>query len=65
VLGDDVELTVGDYADSASVAAALDGIDRIFLPPHIGTSDQPLPGPATTTLRPPPAVVKNPITKTG
>jgi transposase len=30
------------------------------LPPHIDTSDQPLPGPAPTTLRPPSLAVKNP-----
>jgi uncharacterized protein YbjT (DUF2867 family) len=31
VLGDDVDLAVGDYGDSASVAAALHGVDRLFL----------------------------------
>lgn len=31
LLGDDVELAVGDYGDPASVAAALDHVDRVFL----------------------------------
>jgi uncharacterized protein YbjT (DUF2867 family) len=31
VLGDDVELTVGDFADSASVRASLDGVERVLL----------------------------------
>ena len=35
------------------------------LPPHIDTSDQPLPGPATPTLRPPLVAVKNPVIRTG
>ncbi len=30
----------------------------VYLPPHIDTSDQPLPGPATPTLQPPPATRK-------
>ena len=32
--------------------------------PHIDTSDQPLPGPAPTTLRPAPALRKRPLTPT-
>lgn len=31
VLGDRVELTTGDLADPASIRAALDGVDRVFL----------------------------------
>jgi uncharacterized protein YbjT (DUF2867 family) len=31
VLGPGVELAIGDYADPASVEAALDGVDRLFL----------------------------------
>lgn len=31
---------------------ASHGSSPVDLPPHIDTSDQPLPGPATTTLRP-------------
>lgn len=31
LLGDDVDLAFGDYDDPASVAAALDGVDRVFL----------------------------------
>jgi uncharacterized protein YbjT (DUF2867 family) len=31
LLGDDVELAVGDYADPASVRRALDGVERPFL----------------------------------
>lgn len=31
VLGDDVELAVGDFADAQSLAAAMEGIDRVFL----------------------------------
>jgi uncharacterized protein YbjT (DUF2867 family) len=30
-LGDDVEIAVGDFEDSASIRAALDGVDRVFL----------------------------------
>jgi transposase len=35
------------------------------LPPDIGTSDQPLPGPAPTTLPPPPARKTTPAARTG
>jgi uncharacterized protein YbjT (DUF2867 family) len=31
LLGEDVELAVGDYGDPTSIAAALDGVDRVFL----------------------------------
>lgn len=31
LLGDDVELAIGDYGDPSSVAAAFDGVDRLFL----------------------------------
>lgn len=31
VLGPDVELAVGDFADPASIARAMDGVDRVFL----------------------------------
>jgi uncharacterized protein YbjT (DUF2867 family) len=30
-LGDDIEIVVGDFEDPASIRAALDGIDRVFL----------------------------------
>ena len=33
--------------------------------PHTGTSDQPLPGPAPTTLRPPASPVKSPLRTAG
>ena len=33
--------------------------------PHTGTSDQPLPGPAPTTLRPTPTTVKRPLKTAG
>jgi hypothetical protein len=35
------------------------------LPPHIGTSDKPLPGPAKPTLQPAAATRKTPLLKTG
>jgi hypothetical protein len=35
------------------------------LPPGTGTSDQPLPGPAPTTLPPPPAAITTPAARTG
>ena len=31
LLGDDVDLAVGDYGDPASIAAGLGGVDRLFL----------------------------------
>lgn len=31
ILGPDVDIVVGDYADRSSIAAALDGVDRVFL----------------------------------
>lgn len=31
LLGDDVDAAVGDFADPSSIAAALDGVDRVFL----------------------------------
>ncbi len=31
LLGEDVELAVGDYGDPSSITAALDGVDRVFL----------------------------------
>ena len=31
MLGEDVELAVGDFGDPASVRAALDGVDGVFL----------------------------------
>ena len=31
VLGDDVELAVGDFADRGSIGAPLHGVDRVFL----------------------------------
>jgi len=31
ILGEDVELAVGDFEDTASIARALDGVDQVFL----------------------------------
>ncbi|HEX6326277.1 MAG TPA: SDR family oxidoreductase [Jiangellaceae bacterium] len=31
LLGDQVDLAVGDFADPSSIAAAVDGVDRVFL----------------------------------
>ena len=31
VVGDQVDLAVGDFADPASIRAALDGVERVFL----------------------------------
>ena len=31
MLGDDVELAIGDFGDPASIQAALDGVDGVFL----------------------------------
>jgi uncharacterized protein YbjT (DUF2867 family) len=31
LLGEDVELAAGDFGDRSSIAAALDGVDRVFL----------------------------------
>ena len=31
LLGEDVVLAVGDFGDASSVAAALDGVDRVFM----------------------------------
>jgi uncharacterized protein YbjT (DUF2867 family) len=30
-LGDDIEIAIGDFEDPASIRAALDGVDRVFL----------------------------------
>ena len=30
-LGDDIEISIGDFEDPASIRAALDGVDRVFL----------------------------------
>lgn len=49
----------GGHCGASLQSSAVD------LPPHIDTSDQPLPGPAAATLRPPPADVKNSIGATG
>jgi uncharacterized protein YbjT (DUF2867 family) len=43
-LGPDVDLAVGDFADPASIRAALDGVDLLFLacaniPPQVGYED--------------------------
>ncbi|WP_298887507.1 transposase, partial [uncultured Serinicoccus sp.] len=43
----DVEAGPGGHCGASEVSSATD------LPPHIGTSDQPLPGPAHPTLPPP------------
>jgi uncharacterized protein YbjT (DUF2867 family) len=31
LLGDNADLAVGDFADPSSIAAAVDGVDRVFL----------------------------------
>lgn len=49
----------GGHCGASQESSAVD------LPPHIDTSDQPLPGPAAATLRPTTPDVKNPITRTG
>ncbi len=47
----------GGHSGATLVSSAAD------LPPGIGTSDQPLPGPAPTTLPPPPAVPTTPAAR--
>jgi transposase len=49
----------GGHSGATLVSSAAD------LPPDIGTSDQPLPGPAPTTLPPPPARKTTPAARTG
>ena len=49
----------GGHCGASQESSAVD------LPPHIDTSDQPLPGPAPTTVRPPTAAMKNPTMRTG
>ena len=49
---DDAEAGPGGHCGATQESSAVD------LPPHIDTSDQPLPGPANTTLRPPPPARK-------
>ncbi len=49
----------GGHCGASQESSAVD------LPPHIDTSDQPLPGPAPTTLRPRPAARKSPLKPTG
>ena len=44
----------GGHCGASQESSAVD------LPPHIDTSDQPLPGPAAPTLRPTPSTRKNP-----
>ena len=45
--GEDAGTGPGGHCGASQESSAVD------LPPHIDTSDQPLPGPATTTLQPP------------
>ena len=49
----------GGHSGATPVSSAAD------LPPDIGTSDQPLPGPAPTTLPPPPVRKTTPAARTG
>jgi len=49
----------GGHCGASQESSAVD------LPPHIDTSDQPLPGPATTTLRPRPSTRKRSLETTG
>jgi hypothetical protein len=49
----------GGHSGATLLSSAAD------LPPDIGTSDQPLPGPAPTTLPPPPAAQATPAARTG
>jgi transposase len=49
----------GGHSGATLLSSAAD------LPPDIGTSDQPLPGPAPTTLPPPPARKTTPAARTG
>jgi hypothetical protein len=49
----------GGHSGATLLSSAAD------LPPGIGTSDQPLPGPAPKTLPPPPAVPKTPAAPAG
>ncbi len=48
----------GGHCGATQESSAVD------LPPHIDTSDQPLPGPAQPTLQPPMTVRKSPRTRT-
>jgi transposase len=50
---------LGGHSGAALLSSAPD------LPPVIGTSDQPLPGPATTTLPPPPVRKTTPAARAG
>ncbi|WP_306439290.1 IS110 family transposase [Nocardioides antri] len=54
-----VEAGPGGHCGATQESSAVD------LPPHIDTSDQPLPGPAPTTLRPIATTRKRPLTATG
>src|SRR5262245_14218887 len=49
----------GGHSGATLLSSAAD------LPPDIGTSDQPLPGPAPQTLPPPPATTTTPAARTG
>lgn len=49
----------GGHCGASQESSAVD------LPPHIDTSDQPLPGPAVPTLRPTAATRKRPLAATG
>jgi transposase len=51
----DVGTDPGGHCGASQESSAVD------LPPHIDTSDQPLPGPAEKTLRPAPATQKTPM----
>jgi hypothetical protein len=56
---DRVSAGPGGHCGASQESSAVD------LPPHIDTSDQPLPGPAPTTLRPIATTRKRSLTATG
>ncbi|MGI8701684.1 MAG: transposase [Nocardioidaceae bacterium] len=53
-----------DEADPGGHCGASQESSAVDLPPHIDTSDQPLPGPARPTLQPPKNLRKTPARKT-
>ncbi|MGH4000320.1 MAG: transposase, partial [Pseudonocardiaceae bacterium] len=52
-------------ADPGGHCGASQESSAVDLPPHIDTSDQPLPGPAAPTLQPPPPSRKTSVRATG
>ena len=59
LVADNVKAGPGGHRGASVISSAVD------LPPHIDTSDQPLPGPAPTTLRPSPLTRKTTLKPTG